>query len=79
MSEGWSENELNRTVRMFKEKKYHARNGKVHFKNLDKSTGFIFEAEMEKVQYRMHPFKDSHTFVEYESLEAMMAAGWVSS
>lgn len=78
MSEGWSEYEVTRTVRMFQEKRYYPRNGKVFFKNLDKSRGFIFEAELEKLQYRIHPIKDSHTFVEFESLESMMSAGWVA-
>jgi len=76
MCESWPEYAIARTRRVFEENGYVARNGKIFFKKMDRTRGFMYEAELEKVQYRMHPIKDSHTFVEYESLDAMLEAGW---
>ena len=73
----WSEYAVERTRNMFAERRFLPRNGKIFFKRTDRSKGFIYEAEIEKSLLRMRPIKESHTFVELASVEALLEAGWV--
>gem|GEM_PF-6788276 len=57
---------IERTRRMFEEQRFFARNGKIFFKNSDRSRVFIYEAEIEKMLLRMRPPKENHTFVAHD-------------
>lgn len=77
MSDGWTEYEIERTRRMYNEKSYLVRNGKVFFKKKDRTRGFIYEAEIAAAELLLRPLKASHTFTEYGSIEAIIEDGWV--
>lgn len=77
MSDEWTEYEIERTRRMYNEKSYLPRNGKVFFKKKDRTRGFIYEAEISVGELLLRPLKESHTFTEYNSIEAIIEAGWV--
>lgn len=77
MSEGWTEYEIERTSKQYNDKSYLPRNGKVFFKKKDRTRGFIYEAEINAGELLMRPLKDSHTFTEYDSIEAVIESGWV--
>lgn len=77
MSEPWPENEQQRTRERIESGRCLPRNGKVIFKRTDRSRAFIYEAELDKGMLHMRPMNESHTFTHYESIDALLADGWI--
>jgi len=76
MSQQWSEEAQQATREMVESQSYGIRDGKVYLKHIDGSFGFVALEDLLVGHYIIHVY-DGDQVAEFDSIEAVLHAGWV--